>query len=285
MLFALPDLADSRRFNISLQNEVCVVVSLNADQSFPEKELAIRHKFVMTMKMTDKRVELFTYPIFYPKGTFGFPVGLPLKAPYTSRLSLNRLELAQYRIAFRSEKATDLPLDLSSSYPDFRTLKFNALHFGGRLFQQYLVDTFIRVEQDRIQWIKFNQKTLLAENYGGVNQFLEDLAEKKNAVIGEKIILPSSFPGSTRYYTENFEDAMALVRRFGSPDFFITMTCNPEWPELKDAARIHFGDGSCVEQLAQNRPDLVARIAKLKFDELIDDLKKKQIFGKTAAFV
>ena len=54
----------------------------------------------MTMKNIDKRVEPFTYSLFYPKGTFGFSVGLPLKTPYTSRLSVTRLELAQYRIAF-----------------------------------------------------------------------------------------------------------------------------------------------------------------------------------------
>ena len=271
LLFAIPDATDPKRFDIPQQNEVCAVVTLNADQSFPENELTIRQrgKSVRTMKNIDKRVEPFTYPLFYPKGTFGFSVGLPLKTPYASRQHLTRLELAQYRLAFRSEVATHI----------------SSGHFGGRLFQQYLVDTYIRVEQERIQWIKNNQKTLLSENYTGVNQFLSNLAEKKNAVVGEKIILPSSFPGSTRYYTEHFEDAMALVRRFGAPDFFITMTCNPEWPELKEAARIEFGDGTCLEQLAQDRPDLMARIAKLKFNELIDDLVKKQIFGKTAAFV
>jgi len=39
---------------------------------------------------------------------------------------------------------------------DLRSIGFNALHFGGRLFQQYLVDTDIHVEHDRIGWIKFN---------------------------------------------------------------------------------------------------------------------------------
>ena len=37
LLFAPPDLADPRRFNIPLQNEVCAVVTLTADQSFPRK--------------------------------------------------------------------------------------------------------------------------------------------------------------------------------------------------------------------------------------------------------
>ena len=30
---------------------------------------------------------------------------------------------------------------------------------------------------------------------------------------------------------QNYQDAMALVRTFGFPDYFITMTANPAWPE------------------------------------------------------
>lgn len=138
-----------------------------------------RGKTIVTLRNIDNRVEPFTYPLFYPMGTFGFSINIPLKMPYPSRQYITRLELACYRIAFRPEVAKCiLPTDNISS-PDLRSVKFNALHFGGRLFQQYLVDTYIRVEQDRIQWIKANQKKLLADNYTGVIQFLNELAEKK----------------------------------------------------------------------------------------------------------
>ena len=30
-------------------------------------------------------------------------------------------------------------------------------------------------------------------------------------------------------------DAMAIVRAFGKPTLFITITCNPTWPETADA--------------------------------------------------
>ena len=43
--------------------------------------------------------------------------------------------------------------------------------------------------------IKANQKKLLADNYSEVIKFLNELAEKKNAV-GEKVVLPSSCPVS-----------------------------------------------------------------------------------------
>jgi len=30
-----------------------------------------------------------------------------------------------------------------------------------------------------------------------------------------------------------YQDAMAIVRRYGKPDFFFTFTCNPTWAEIK----------------------------------------------------
>jgi len=63
---------------------------------------------------------------------------------------------------------------------------------------------------------------------------LHDLAAKQNAVVGAKVILPSSFTGSTSYYAENFEDGHHLR----PPDFFIAMTCNRDRPAIKEVTRI-----------------------------------------------
>lgn len=41
---------------------------------------------------------------------------------------------------------------------------------------------------------------------------------------------------------------MPIVRAFGKPDLFITVTCNPNWPEIKNTL--------LPEQTAQDRPDL-----------------------------
>jgi hypothetical protein len=45
---------------------------------------------------------------------------------------------------------------------------------------------------------------------------------------------------------------MTLVTRFGRPDFFITMTCNPYWDEIM--AELLPG------QTPQDRPDVVTRV-------------------------
>ena len=51
---------------------------------------------------------------------------------------------------------------------------------------------------------------------------------------GRQVILPSSFMGSPRNMTEAYHDVMAIVRDLGTPDLFITFTCNENWPEIRE---------------------------------------------------
>jgi hypothetical protein len=44
--------------------------------------------------------------------------------------------------------------------------------------------------------------------------------------------LPSSFIGGRRDMTQCYEDGMAIVLNNGKPNIFLTMTCNPSWPEI-----------------------------------------------------
>ena len=89
--------------------------------------------------------------------------------------------------------------------------------------------------------------------------------------------MASSFLGSPRYYHGKFQDSLAIVRYYHKPDLFITMTCNPKWPEITD----NLNPG----QSAQDRPDLVARVFKLKKDQLIKDITQGCIFGQVLAFL
>ncbi|XP_027150586.1 uncharacterized protein LOC113750845 [Coffea eugenioides] len=69
---------------------------------------------------------------------------------------------------------------------------------------------------------------------------------------------------------------MALVQKSGQPDLFITMTCNPAWPEIKEAM--------LRTDEAHNRPDHLSRVFHAKVNILKEDLFKKHIFGDVAAY-
>ena len=47
--------------------------------------------------------------------------------------------------------------------------------------------------------------------------------------VGKRTVLSTSFIGGPRDMRRRYMDAMALVRKFGKPDIFLTMTCNPNW--------------------------------------------------------
>jgi hypothetical protein len=60
-----------------------------------------------------------------------------------------------------------------------------------------------------------------------------------------------------------FQDGMAIIRHFHKPDLFITMTCNPKCAEITEAL--------LEGQKAQDRPDIVARVFKLKLKAIIQE--------------
>jgi hypothetical protein len=70
-------------------------------------------------------------------------------------------------------------------------------------------------------------------------------------------------------------DAMALPRRFGKPDLFITMTANPSWPEITEAvpAGSHW----------KHHPDIIARVFYLKLNAMMEMIVSKSLFGKVLA--
>lgn len=49
---------------------------------------------------------------------------------------------------------------------------------------------------------------------------------------------------------QNYQDSMAIVRKNGSPDYFVAMTCNPKWEEIFQNLESW--------QRVEDRPDLVA---------------------------
>ena len=74
-----------------------------------------------------------------------------------------------------------------------------------------------------------------------------------------------------------FQDAMSVVCAHGKPDLFITFTCNPHWPEIKEELGKH--------QTPNDRPDLISMVFNIKLKALLKDLLKNNILGKTIAHI
>jgi len=108
------------------------------------------------------------------------------------------------------------------------------LLYGGKLFQQFVVDAWVNCEQRRLNWARTHQHTLRSELYQGLQDAaVHDRHDREDIrVLGHKLILSSSHVGSLRSMTQLFQDAMAICKYFHKPDLFLTITANPKWPEI-----------------------------------------------------
>ena len=156
-----------------------------------------------------------------------------------------------------------------------RDLKKITVNNFGRLFQQYCVDMYAKIEQERLNYIRSEtgQNKIRAEMYKNVQDYIYENVNDKNdfSCFGKRIILPSTFPGGPRHMHKLYQNAMAIIRKNGKPDLFITFTCNSNWPEIRE--NIRKGENPL------DRPDICARVFNLKFKELMNDIIKNKIFG------
>ncbi|XP_071709076.1 uncharacterized protein [Rutidosis leptorrhynchoides] len=201
------------------------------------------------------------YPLLFPYGKTGYHEQIPYHnntgSRQTNRGYVTMREFYCYRIQQRENEGTTL-------------LR------GGRLFQQYLVDAFTAVEEQRLKWVRAHQNDLCIDLYNNICDAVTR-GDTRASSIGKRIVLPSSHTGSPRYMIQNYQDAMALCREYDNPDLFITFTSNPRWPEID--GMLCYIEG----QKAPDRPDIVTRLFKQKLDELMRDIMKAHIFGKCQA--
>ncbi|GKC09632.1 DNA helicase, partial [Tanacetum coccineum] len=78
--------------------------------------------------------------------------------------------------------------------------------------------------------------------------------DREGVTVGGKIILPRSFTNGTRYLYSHYLDALAICRKLGNPQYFITFTCNVNWPEIKRYME------EFPQLTAADRPDIVCRV-------------------------
>ena len=152
----------------------------------------------------------------------------------------------------------------------------NFLLRSGRIFLQYIDDMYIKIENTRLDYLRRNQTQIRSELYQGIVDSVNE-GNKNATSIGRRVILPASFIGGPRDMRCRYLNAMTLVQKYGKPDLFITITCNPNWPEIQSQLS--------PTETPQNRPDLIARIFHSKLMLLKKLITEDNIFGPIAARV
>ena len=136
----------------------CAVVG---DGPLPEHFITVYERADETMggathalSPLSEHVDPLTYPLLHVDGTLGYSTALL----DTEGIKISTCVFYCHRIMQRCRADAgyvELPLA------------------GGRLFQQYLVDAYVKVETERLQWVYHNQTKLRADSLQGLMDYME----------------------------------------------------------------------------------------------------------------
>ena len=219
-----PDGEHARRYNAPIAtSEIAVLMESEPTHN---RDIVLRSKDNTLKRISElhRFYDALQYPLLYPFGTESYSIYL--KA--SNGRKITQLQFYSYHIMTR---------------PGNYILQFQ------RLFQQWIVDAYCKIETERLQFLRREQKSLRAGNYSKVRDSI--LREDGNPnQVGQRVVLPATYTGGPRYMFERQSDAMAYVRRMGRADLFITFTTNPKWTEIIE--------NLLAGQDPQDRPDIVA---------------------------
>jgi PIF1-like helicase/Helitron helicase-like domain at N-terminus len=262
---------DLRRYNAPTVKEVAAIIPGGGEESVSLHRDIIVRLHGGNLKRISQLHHSYSplhYVLLFPKGDSGYYIGIPSQPGQNGQV-----------------RSKDVSQQCYYAYHAFpRLIGPDTIFRGGKLFQQYLVDAWVSTEESKLHWVRTNQKKIRADLYQGLHDAVhgnQDGAPVNLGQQGQRIVLPSSHLGSSRHMYQLFQDSMAICRYGRKPDIFLTMTANPNWPEIQDAL-LHYEDGTC--QTASDRPDIVARIFNLKKKALLDEIRGG-LFGELAGNV
>uniref|UniRef100_A0A2N9HBP6 ATP-dependent DNA helicase n=1 Tax=Fagus sylvatica TaxID=28930 RepID=A0A2N9HBP6_FAGSY len=256
---------DGREYNLPTSSEIAAIVVGDIGVENEHRDVIVEYKDGGLKRINELHPSYMAlqYPLLFPYGEDGFRLGILYRNVngriHNTKDFITMREYYAYRLQEREGEG-------------------HTLIYGGRLFQQFDVDAYTCIEGARLMWVRRNQRRLRIELYSGLKDAVMR-GDTTPASTGKRIVLPSSFTGSPRYMIENYQDAMAICRWAGYPDLFITFTCNAKWPEIRNFLSMNPG------QKTEDRPDVVARVFKIKLDQLLYDLKHGRHFGRVIAVV
>jgi hypothetical protein len=242
---------DPRTYNLPTASDIAAIIPGDNDGRHRDIIVVGRHSGLQRINENHRTYDSFNYVLLFPSGEYSWSIDMKR----LSGRNLTQMDYYCYRFHYRHGNYT--------------------MHRGGRLFLQYAVDAYAKIEQYRLIYHRHHQKELRSEVYNGLVDAINDNNISLED-IGRSYILPSSFYNSPRFTAQQYQDAMAMVRELGKPDLFITFTCNPKWPEIL-ANLLPY-------QCANDRPDIIARVFHLKMKCFVIDMIDNNILGRVVGY-
>ncbi|KAI1706355.1 hypothetical protein Ddc_15334 [Ditylenchus destructor] len=192
LLFGVNPGTDDRTHNLQTVNEVAAVFVPTTEGEIPQAKIVVHEKgkAYQNINHLDGETEALLYPLLKPYGEDGW------ECTWQKDLQSRKKTLLGNEKSFKKMSLNDY-YKFWLAYRDHdKAGFFNPLHLAGRLFQQWIVDQYCRLETDRLIWYRLHQDECKRANYLSLKNWLDTHKTKANAKqIGRMTILPSTFIG------------------------------------------------------------------------------------------
>ena len=262
---------DCRRYNLPSANKLAVILPGDGDQATTSRDIVLFKPGGGIRRINDLHplYPSLHFVLLFPTGQLSWHPDIPYRDE----------EIPQQPVF--NDQGDKRKMVTQSEYVKYHLHphqnESNHIFMAGELFQEYVVGCWATAEQYHLEWVRKHQTKIRADTYKGLTDALAVDPQMEANNLGQRIVGPSSFSGSSRFMIQNCQDALAINCHFRGANFFLTMTANPNWPEVKAAL--------LPVQSPADRPDLVNCVFCPKVQELMDDIYKQGVLGRAVAHV
>jgi energy-coupling factor transporter ATP-binding protein EcfA2 len=241
-----------------------------------------------TLGPTDPNVEPLCYPLFHWYGEQGWSpkcriYDVSRKLPFMDYLAC-RLHMAEQnddRFLFPNQNGN--------------LIRVNRFQIMSRLMQHYVVENVSRALDYRLDWHRKRQGEIFNDYQTTLNEQI--ITEAEHEAIAEehelfeqngadqeqnrrystanssKSFLSASFHGGKRHLQNLAKNALLIVSELDAPTMFLTLTFNPDWPEIKDMLL----QGQTIFQ----RPDIATQVFQARLKAMIHNIRSGKYCGRS----
>ncbi|GKB15197.1 DNA helicase PIF1, ATP-dependent, partial [Tanacetum coccineum] len=142
----------TRQYNAPTVSEVEAIIINDFGDAHPTRDIVVEQKDTGPQRVSELHPSYIAlqYPLLFPYGEDGFHEKIPYHSNARTR---------------KTKRGYVIMKEYYSYIIHQRPLQGNTLLKGGHLFQQYLVDAYTKVEEQRLKWTRNNQDTLRVDLY------------------------------------------------------------------------------------------------------------------------
>ncbi|CAN0925712.1 ATP-dependent DNA helicase PIF1 [Linum grandiflorum] len=188
---------NDRRYELPTGTELAGLIPGDFTPTHDDRDIIVNNRATGLCRITSLNplFDSLHFPLLFPYGNDGYHNRIRYNPAYRDPTKKRKYVTQREYYCFRLQ---------------YRQNEGKTLIRSGKALQHFCIDAFTTIEQNRLTYLRLNQKKLRSDLYKGLYD--------------APILVSNNCTGGVRYMQQLYQDAMALCRHYKNPDLFITFT-------------------------------------------------------------